>query len=136
MLPLKFCWKTMPRPTSVRISLEEAQVTDWCLAQVVERAEAVHRVDAPARVGRVVALPVERRLPTFRTHRRPPLGQPQLRSVVAVLLDELQVLRASDKARREPVGSEVNIVARRLIIKRKGIGRSRIGRKADLGQTR
>ena len=71
------------------------------LAQVVERAEPMHRVQAPPRVRAVVALPVERRLPALGPHCRPALGKPQLWTVVPVLFHEREVLRTRHQTRRE-----------------------------------
>src|SRR3977135_795366 len=65
MLPLKLGREPVARPARVSISFEEAQMAYGRLAQVVERTEAVHRVNAPAGVRTVVALPVERRLPAL-----------------------------------------------------------------------
>ena len=116
VLPLELGGQTVAGPAGVGVGLEEAEVADGRLAEVVERTEAVQGVDAPAGVGGVVALPVERRLPALGAHGRPALGEPELGAVVAVLVDEGEILRAGDEARREAVGREIDAVARRLVV--------------------
>ena len=83
---------------------------------------------------RVVALPVERRLPALGAHRRPALGEPKLRAVVAVLLNERKVLSAGNQARREPVRWKINTMARRLVVEGERVDRSRVESKSDLDQ--
>ena len=122
MLPLELRGQTVTRPAGIGVGFEEAQMAHRRLAQVVERAETVHRVDAPAGVRTVVALPVERGLPALSAHGRPPLGEPQFRTVVAVLVDEGEVLRAGDQTCSKPIGLEINRVARRLVVECEGVG--------------
>src|SRR5271163_4290519 len=115
MLPFELRRQTMARPSRIRIRLEEAEMAHGCLTQIIERAEAVHGIDTPAGVRTVVALPVERRLPALGAHRRPTLGEPQLGAVIAVLVDEGEILGAGNEARGKPVRREVDRVPRRLV---------------------
>src|ERR1700759_4532160 len=100
----------MASPTSIGIGLEEAEVADRCLAEVVERAEAVHGVDRPAGVGGFVAAPIEGRLPAFGAVGDPTLGEPEFGTVVAVLVNEGEVLGAGDQPCGEAVGCEVDMM--------------------------
>ena len=134
VLPLELGGETMAGPTCVGVGLEEAEVADGSFAEVVERAEAMHGVNAPARVGGVVALPVERGLPAFGAHGGPSLGEPELGAVVAVLVDEGEVLGAGDEARGEAVGRNEDGVTRGLVIEGEGVGGCGVEGEADVGE--
>ncbi len=125
VLPLELGGETVAGPAGVGVGLEEAEVADGGFAEVVEGAEAVHGVDGPAGVGGFVAAPVERGLPAFGAHGGPALGEPELGAVVAVLVDEGEVLGAGDEACGEAVGREVDGVARGLVVEGEGVGGER-----------
>src|ERR1700727_1735937 len=115
-------------------------MTDWGLAKVVKRAEAVHGVNTPAGVGSVIALPVKWRLPALGAHRGPPFGKPEFGAVIAILFDKAKVFGASNKAACELVGGYIDGMTWRLIIKGEDIdclsGISGINCHADLREAR
>ncbi len=134
VLPLELGGEAMAGPASIGVGLEEAEVADGGLAEVVEGAEAVHGEDGPAGVGGFVATPVERSLPAFGAHGGPAFGEPEFGTVVAVLIDEGEVLGAGDESRGEAEGREVDGVARGLVVEGEGVSGCGVEGEADLGE--
>ena len=89
-------------------------------------------VDAPAGIGGLVAVPVEGSLPAFGAGGGPAFGEPELGAVVAVLLDEGEVLGAGDEAGGEGEGLEVGVVAGGLVVEGEGGDVGGVGGDADL----
>ena len=98
VFPLELGGEAVAGPAGVGVGLEEAEVADGGFAEVVERDEAVESVDGPAGLGGGVALPIERGLPALGVDGGPAFGEPELGTVVAVLVDEGEVFGAGDEA--------------------------------------
>src|SRR2546429_399091 len=93
----------------------------------IETLRASESEDAPAFRA---AEPIERRPPPLGLHRRPAVGQPELRPLVTAVLDEGEIVAAGDRPRREAEWLEPDLVARSLIVE----GEAAIGM-ADLMQS-
>ncbi len=65
VLPFELGGEAVSGPAGEGVGLEEAEVADGGFGEVVQGAEAVEGVDAPAGGGAAVALPVEGRLPAL-----------------------------------------------------------------------
>ena len=136
VLPFEFGGEAVAGPAGVGVGLEEAEMADGGFAEVFERDEAVEGVEAPAGLGFAVALPVERGLPAFGAHGGPALGEPELGAVVAVLVDEGEVLGAGDGAGGEVEGLDVDGVAGGLVVEGEGGGGGGVEGEADLYNSR
>src|SRR5690606_1827091 len=68
------------------------------------------------------ALPVERRLGSFRLEPLPAVGEPGLRPPVAPVLDEREELPAGDGAAAEQEGAQEERVPRSLVVEGEAVG--------------
>ena len=134
VLPLELGGEAVTGPAGVGVGLEEAEVTDGGFAEVFERQESVEGVEAPAGFCCVVVLPVEGSVPGFGAHGGPAFGEPELGTVVAVLVDEGEVFGAGDGARGQAKGLDVDGVTRRLVVEDEGGGRGWVRGDADLDE--
>ena len=90
-----------------------AHVADRRLQQLSQRQLAVHRVHLPRAV---LLAPIERSLPAFGLDRVPSRGKPELRTPVAAIFDEVQVLRTGNQPRRQRKRTQVFRMAGQLVI--------------------
>src|SRR5882762_10319641 len=111
--PFRLSRQPLIGPAGEGVGLVEADMANGF--RRVDRALARQGEDPP---GAVFETPVERRLPALLLHRRPAVGQPEFRPVIAALGDEFEVIAATDRMRGEAERLEPYLVARPLIVER------------------
>src|ERR1039458_1422591 len=98
-------------PLGIGGGLEEAEVSDGDFGEVFEGLPAAEGEDAPAGAGFGRGLPVERGAPTLLAEGGPAFGEPELGTVVGVVVHEGEVFGAGDEAGGEGEWGEVDSVA-------------------------
>ena len=84
----------------------------------VQAPRAVQRELGP---GAAALLPVERRRPAVLLHRGPAVRQPQVRTAVAAVLDEAEVLAGGHRLSCEEERLEVHAMSRPLVVEREAV---------------
>src|SRR5664279_128306 len=115
-LPLRLGRQPTLRPPRKRIRLVVAHVTHG----LIER----HRTSARKRELRKAiagALPIEWRFPSTVVHHREPGREPELRALVAAVIDEVEILAIRDEPRCEPEVLEKFAVRRQLVVEREAL---------------
>src|SRR5271165_7114347 len=113
-LPFKLGSQTRARPTRKGVGLVIADVANRLVHR--HRFRALDGVMPPLPVP---LFPVQRSVPLVVANAVPPIGKPQLRSAVATVAHELQVLNVGCQSRSEPERLKVNVVGRALIVELK-----------------
>src|SRR5665213_2795041 len=115
-LPLRLGRQPTLRPPRKRIRLVVAHVTHG----LIER----HRTSARKRELRKAiagALPIEWRFPSTVVHHREPGREPELRALVAAVVDEVEILAIRDEPGCEPEVLEKFAVRRQLVVEREAL---------------
>ena len=108
-LPLLLGRQVLAHPARERVGLVVAHMADR--RGRIDRPQARER----QRMRDAVDLaPVAGRLPAFRLHRRPAVGEPQRGRRVAAVGDEIEPLRIGDERARDPHRPQIDLMRRAL----------------------
>ena len=115
-LPLGLSGETLAGPAREGVGLVKADMTDGL--RRLDLTLTGEREDSPFAV---FAAPIERRPPALLLHRCPAVGQPEFGPAVAAIGDEFEKLASADRACRQAVRLEPDLVARSLIVEGKAL---------------
>src|SRR5207244_4459171 len=114
-LPLGFARQPLAGPFGEGVGFKKTDVADGF--DGVQSAASGQGKDRPLAA---VAAPIKRRLPTLLANGCPAIRKPEFGVLVPAGLDKAEILAAADRPCRETERFEPHLVARRLVVERKG----------------